>query len=365
MGLNDRVGTSSASVARLSSRAAKKRSVPLTCMMLARAAMGTRFELLLCGDDPLFLRAVGEEALDEIERLEAQLSRFRPDSELSGINARAEREPVAVEPRLFALLERIARLWEATGGAFDPTIGPLMACWGLAGGDRRPATNEQRPPDPAALAAARGRVGFQNVALDPETRSVRFLRPGMSLDLGAIGKGYAIETAAALLVEAGLTTALLHGGTSTVYGLGAPPDADAWTVAVRDPAAAAGDSGRHVARIRLRDRALSVSAPHGKSFVVGGVRYGHVLDPRRGEPVQGPLLAALVTDSPTDGDALSTALLVLGAEGAAAVRAYDPVCRGLLLTTDGLIGIGQPDTEIETSGIRQGAFPDAQRSPGT
>jgi thiamine biosynthesis lipoprotein len=287
---------------------------------LARPAMGTRFELVLCGDDPVFLRAAGEEALDEVDRLEAQLSFYRPDSELSGINARAADEPVVVEPRFFQLLERIASLSAATDGSFDVTVAPLMRCWGFVGGTGR-------PPDPEALAEARRRVGMQHVALDPAARTIRFLQPGMSLDLGAVGKGYAVERAAALLREAGVTAALLHAGTSTVAALGAPPDAGSWTVAIRHPVL----PDVHLALARLRDRALSVSAPHGKSFTLDGRRYGHVIDPRTGDPVQGALLAALITDSPTDGDALSTALLTLGAAGLPLLHRHDQNARGLVV----------------------------------
>jgi thiamine biosynthesis lipoprotein len=305
--------------------------------------MGTRFELVLCGDDPVFLRAAGEEALDEVERLEAQLSFYRPDSELSGINARAAAAPVVVEPRFFELLQRIARLSVATEGAFDPSVAPLMRCWGFVGG-------MGRPPDPEALAEARHRIGMERVVLDPDAHTVRFLQPGMSLDLGAVGKGYAVERAAELLRDAGVTAALLHAGTSTVAALGAPPECvsanqprgapptGAWTVAIRHPvhpgsaaAEAQGAPGPHLAVARLRDRALSVSAPHGKSFTLDGRRYGHVIDPRTGHPVQGALLAALITDSPTEGDALSTALLTLGAAGLPLLQRHDPRARGLVV----------------------------------
>jgi FAD:protein FMN transferase len=317
--------------------------------------MGTRFELVLCSDNPAFLRAAGEEALDEVERLEAQLSFYRPESELSGINARAATEPVIVEPRFFAFLERIACLSAATGGAFDVTVAPLMRCWGFVGG-------MGRPPDPEVLAEARRCVGMRHVLLDPAARTVRFLQPGMSLDLGAVGKGYAVQRAVALLREAGVTAALMHAGTSTVAALGAPPDADAWTVAIRcppsvsaaEPPGAEGDvrAGPHLALARLRDRALSVSGAHGKSFTLDGRRYGHVIDPRTGRPVQGALLAALITSSPTDGDALSTALLTLGAAGPPLLQRHDPTARGLVLLEaedDGepsIVRLGDPADEL-------------------
>jgi thiamine biosynthesis lipoprotein len=320
--------------------------------------MATRFELVLCGDDPVFLRAAGEEALDEVARLEAQLSLYRPDSELSGINARAAAEAVPVEPRFFALLERIAALSAATDGAFDPTVAPLMRLWGLGGG-LRAENAARRVPEAESLEAAREQVGMRHVVLERETRTVRFARPGMCLDLGAVGKGYAVERAAAILREAGVAAALLHAGTSTVAAVGAPPGEEAWSVAIRHPV----EADRHLAHVRLRDRALSVSAPHGKSFTRDGFRYGHVLDPRTGCPVQGALLAAVVSDSATESDALSTALLALGAEGAARLRRHDPGCWGVVVPGaesagtggDGLpaVIVGDPEAEV--------AFPEGRQ----
>jgi thiamine biosynthesis lipoprotein len=149
------------------------------------------------------------------------------------------------------------------------------------------------------------------------------------LDLGAIGKGYAIGRAVDILREAGLTSALVHGGTSTVFGLGHPPDAEFWKVAVENPRRALQGArsgvlaptegkrtpGETFATVPLRDQAMSVSAIWGRSFLAEGKTYGHVLDPRTGMPVSGAVLAAVVLPSATETDALSTALLVLGMEG--------------------------------------------------
>src|SRR5262245_57555186 len=153
---------------------------------LARHAMATRFELVLYGDDPVALRAAGEEALAEVERTEDQLSLYRNTSEIAHLNARASHEPVRVSPPLFQLLERASRLSAGTGGAFDITIGPLVRCWGFMGG-----TGQM--PSPQAVEAARAKVGMNLVQLDATNYTVRFAREGVMLDLGAIGKGYAIE----------------------------------------------------------------------------------------------------------------------------------------------------------------------------
>src|SRR5262245_5142912 len=161
---------------------------------LARNAMATRFEIILYGNDPVSLRATGEEALDEVERLENQLSLYRPTSDIAHLNARAAREPVRVDPALFHLLEQARKLHQETDGAFDITIAPLVRCWGFMGGTGR-------IPSRAEIAEARKKVGMHLVQLDGATCSVRFAREGVMLDLGAIGKGYAIERAADLLKE--------------------------------------------------------------------------------------------------------------------------------------------------------------------
>ena len=198
-------------------------------VLLAREAMNTRFELALHGGDPVRLRAAGEEALDEIERIEARLSLFRTTSEIAHVNALAARQPVRVSPPTFALLQQARQVHAATGGAFDPTLAPLLHCWGLLG------RTEGRVPSDAELTAARACIGLDLVELDEREFTVRFTRDGVMLDLGAIGKGHAVDEAVALLREARVTSALLHAGTSSVFALGAPPDADAWRIALEGP----------------------------------------------------------------------------------------------------------------------------------
>ena len=264
---------------------------------VARNAMATRFEIVLFGKDATSLRAAGEEALNEIERLEAQLSLYRPSSEIANINARAAREPVRVEPSLFRLLEHAKRLAQETGGAFDITIAPLMRAWGLLGRE----VGRDVPPSRPELTQARACVGMHLVELDAKNFTIHFARPGVMLDLGAIGKGYAIDQAAEILRDAGITKALVHGGTSTAYGIGGP-----WKIGIES------DKEDPIAVVELKDTALSVSAVWGKSFRIGKKTYGHVIDPRTGRPVQRALLAAVILPSATETDALSTALLTLG-----------------------------------------------------
>ena len=312
---------------------------------LAGNAMATRFEIVLHGTDEVRLRAAGEEALEEIGRLEAQLSFYRASSELSRLNARAAHAPVRVEPGLFRLLQRARRLHEETNGAFDITVAPLMRCWGFVNGPGK-------LPDPDELAEARAQVGMQLVKFNPDDFTIQFERQGVMLDLGAIGKGYALERAAELLRELGVTSALLHGGTSTVYAIGKPPDAECWKVAIERPPdhvwhsaltrpipSAPPEVGtpNHLATVPLQDEALSVSAVWGKSFQADGKTFGHVLDPRTGQPVRGSLLAAVTLPSATETDALSTALLTLGAQGHEQIARLRSGMRTLLVVESGSV----------------------------
>jgi len=249
------------------------------------------------------LRAAATEALDEADRVDRRMSHYRPESCLSRLNREAAAGPVAVEPDLFALIEEALRLSRETEGSFDITVGPLMKAWGFIQGDGRVPDEEER-------ARALALVGSHHVLLDRGARTIRFDRPGVTLDLGGIAKGYAVDCIVSLLRRRSIAAALVSGGGSSIYGLGAPPDSDAWSVRVQDP----GDIRRTALTVPLRDRALSVTGRAGRQFEQDGVAYGHVMDPRRGVPVQGMLGVVVLSDTATEGDALGDAVFVQGVE---------------------------------------------------
>lgn len=264
-------------------------------LRLATHAMGTRFELVLAGEDPVGLRAAGEEALREVEDADQRLSLFRRDSLLAHINRTAAVAPVRLDPDTFELLAAVDRVARASDGAFDPTVAPLLRALGLHG--------EASAAPEVDATTARGLVGWrESVSLDPGARTVRFARPGVTLDLGGIAKGHGLDLAAASLHESGVERALLHGGTSTVVALGAPPDQEAWQVRV--------GGGASAPLASLRDTCLSVSAPAGRVARRGDREVHHVLDPRTGASTSGADLAAVIGPSAQVADAWSTALLV-------------------------------------------------------
>ncbi len=290
---------------------------------LARHAMATRFEWVLWGQAPERLRAAGEEALDEVDALESALSRYRGLSDIARVNAGAAVGPVRVSPSTFRLLERARSLSEVTDGAFDITVGALLRAWGFVGG-----TGSR--PSPEAVRQARDASGWHRIRLDASESSVSFDRPGMELDLGALGKGHALDRALDLLTEAGVPHALLHGGTSSILTRGLAPDGRAWRVGLPGARDSAPETTGLIAppsapavthSVELHDESLSVSAVWGKSFTEGGEELGHVLDPRTGEPVRRARCAAVVGPEAAVSDALSTALLVLGPEGRPLIEA--------------------------------------------
>jgi thiamine biosynthesis lipoprotein len=248
-----------------------------------------------------------------VDRLDALLSHYRDDSPLSRLNREAARGPVAVDPELADLLAVCLRWSRDSDGAFDATVGPLMKAWGFFRG-------EGRLPGAAELEAARAVVGYRHVSVDRKRHTVAFDRPGVELDLGGIGKGYAADRVAALLRRRGVASALVSLGGSSVYGLGAPPGAAGWDVSVADPTA----PERSALTVSLRDQALSISGGYERFFVKDGVTYAHIMDPRSGRPVQGVLSVAVVSASATDGDALDDVLFVQGLERARAFVARLP-----------------------------------------
>jgi thiamine biosynthesis lipoprotein len=282
--------------------------VPTTaCHEESRETMGCTGTVRVCGPDARALPSVVAAALEELDRVDRLLSHYRPASPLSRLNREAAKGPVAVPAELLDVLSECLRWSRESDGAFDVTVGPLMKAWGFF-------RDEGRVPGDRELARVLEAVGYRHVVLDREAGTVSFDRPGVELDLGGIGKGYAVDRVVALLRQRGVASALVNLGGSSVYGLGAPPGETFWEVGIQDPTR----PGKTALTVELRDRALSVSGGYARFFEENGVTYAHILDPRTGRPVQGVLSVAILSDSATDGDALDNVLFVEGLERAGA-----------------------------------------------
>jgi thiamine biosynthesis lipoprotein len=282
---------------------------------ISRTAMACRFEITLPLSNANGVR-VATAALDAVATLEAQLTIFREDSEVSFINQHAAERAIPVESSLFALLQFSQHLAQETGGAFDITSGTLSQCWGFL---RR----EGRIPTPDEIAAALALTGSDKLLFDEEARTIRFTQSSVKINLGSIGKGYALDCIAKWYP---LGNALLSAGSSSFLALGRGVGTD-WTVGVRHPE----HKTRRLAIVHLRDAALSTSGGEEQFFEYEGQRYGHIIDPRSGWPAERVTTVSVIAPSAALTDALATAFYVGGKELAEAYCATHPDVLVLLL----------------------------------
>jgi thiamine biosynthesis lipoprotein len=264
--------------------------------------MGSTFSIVVYAEDTQGTEDAIAAAFAEARRLDEMLSNYKPESELSRVNQQAAKRPVKVSPELFALLKTCFDLSAQSGGAFDMTVGPLMKLWGFYRG-------EGHVPDAASIRGAMAHVGYRNVVLDAREQTVRFLKPGIELDPGGVGKGYAIDRMAEVLKKRGIRSALLSAGGSSIYAIGAPPDAPrGWRIAIQDPL----DSSKAAATVFLKDDSLSTSGGYEKFFEAGGRMYRHIMDPRTGSPVNGTLAVSVVCPRTLDSEIWAKPFYVLG-----------------------------------------------------
>lgn len=277
-------------------------------LVVGRDAMACRFEIVFNAGEVPDATAIAVDCLDLVDEIENRITVYRDTSELARLNATAAEGWQPVDADLFALLQLARDLHERTGGGFDMAAGTLVRAWGFL---RR----QGRTPTAEELARARASAGMQWVELDPAAGRVRFTRPGVELNPGAIGKGWAIDRVIERLRDRGVTSALVHGGSSSVRAIGGQRSAlsarTAWPVGIRHPLR----PGRRLATVQLDDSALGTSGSGTQFFIERGRRLGHILDPRTGVPAEGVLSATVVAPTAAEADSLSTALYVLGPAG--------------------------------------------------
>jgi thiamine biosynthesis lipoprotein len=275
---------------------------PLTLLRFGRRAMATGFEIALSLGTP-HAHAAAAESLELIDRLEAQLTVYREDSDISRFNRHAADGAMPVEPRLFALLQLAQQINAETDGAYDIAVGALIKTWGFF---RR----QGRVPTEAERAAALACSGMQHLLFDQQKCMLRYQTRGVAINLGSIGKGYALDRVAELLRQKwNIHNGLVHGGSSSVLGLGVPPgQALGWAVGLGHPS----NPKRRLGIIRLRDQALGTSSATFQHLVHEGRKLGHILDPRSGWPAEQLASATAIAPTAAQADALATAFFVLG-----------------------------------------------------
>tara|TARA_Y100001933_G_scaffold11960_1_gene10424 strand:- start:2515 stop:3633 length:1119 start_codon:yes stop_codon:yes gene_type:complete len=307
---------------------------------IGRRAMACQFQVFLNAGQYAEDSEIAINALDEIDMIEAMLTVYRRDSEVTILNHRAAAELVNLSDPLAELIELSLDLHEITDGAFDITAGPLADLWSHA---RRSGSM----PSEESIRSALADVGSQYVQVDCETKQLRFLRPGVAINFGGIGKGFALDAASNMVRLQGIENFLFHGGRSSVLACGrrsSKRGEEPWRVGLVHPLRPAD----RLAEIRLFDRALSTSGSQSQSFHHQGRRYGHILDPRTGLPAdQGILSATVLHPSAAWADALSTACYVMGPQQAIeCCKKHPGMALVLVLPSRKKAGI-----EIQTCGI--------------
>jgi thiamine biosynthesis lipoprotein len=277
---------------------------------LAEVHMGVRVRLVVHAASEAAARDAAAAAFARIRALDAVMSDYRPDSEVNRLSATSGAW-VPVSDELFAVLALGRDIAEASDGAFDPTVGPLVTLW-------REARDAGRLPDPARVAEARARTGWAKLELDASRRAIRLASPGMRLDLGGIAKGFILDAAREALAARGVTRALLEAGGDIVAGR-PPPGLPGWRI---DVGRAEGELARRAAA--LTDAALATSGASAQFVEIDGVRYSHVIDPRTGLGLTHDRLVHVVAPDGATADALATAAGVLGAAGIAGLRQAFP-----------------------------------------
>jgi thiamine biosynthesis lipoprotein len=265
-------------------------------------AMGTTYTIDAYGASAGLLESATESAFDEVRRLDQLLSNYLPGSELSQVNQRAYESPVRVSKEFFELLQDCFAYSRKSEGSFDITVGPLMKVWGFYKGSGH-------LPHRAEVRAALDHIGYEHVRLDSENLTVRFTEPGMSLDPGGVGKGYAVDRMAAILRDSGITSALISGGGSSIYGIGVPPaDSSGWYISIRDPK----DDNKKASELYLHDNSVSTSGNYEKFFWAEGKLYSHIMNPRTGYPSEGMLSVSVVSPKTLDSEVWAKPYYILG-----------------------------------------------------
>lgn len=271
-------------------------------------AMGATFSVILYGSDRVSMDAAIDAAFDEAHRLDDLLSNYKPASEWIRINRDAALHPVVVSPELFRLLSDCIEYSRASEGTFDLTVGPLMRAWGFFGG-------EHRVPSPDQIRDALELVGYQHIQLNARKRAVRFDRPGVEIDPGGVGKGYAVDRMVEILRARGVRNALVAASGSSIFGLGNPPEEPrGWPIGIADP----WDHRKDAAHVFLKDQSLSTSGTFEKSFRVGGHRYSHIMDPRRGAPAESAVQVTVIAPRAIDSEIWAKPYFIQGSTWTAA-----------------------------------------------
>jgi thiamine biosynthesis lipoprotein len=255
-------------------------------------------------------------AIAEIQRIEALMTTWRPDAELSRVNAAAGKSPVAVSQETFDVVKEAIHASEISEGAFDITFESLHGLW------KFDEDLDPHPPTEAQIKAKLANVGYRHVKLDAEKRTIYLDREGTKISLGGIAKGYAVDKAARVLKDAGLTAFFVQAG-GDLFTSGRKPDGSEWSAGIRDPR---GPEGSYFAMVPVSDHAFSTAGDYERSYVLDGKRYHHIIDPKTGRPATASRSVTVWAPTAFLADEIDDAVFILGPDkGMKLVESIDGV----------------------------------------
>lgn len=279
-----------------------------TRVVLEEKAMGTHILLAAFTGEALGEAAIRlrlEKALAEIRRLEGLMTTWRDDSEISRVNAGAGKVAVEVSPESLTVIDKSLWISKESEGVFDITFEAMHGLW------KFDQDREDNVPERAAVEKARKLIDYRQIKVDYAKRTVMLAKPRMRMSLGGIAKGYAVDAAARVLREEGLSSFFVQAG-GDLYVAGKKPDGSRWRVGVRDPRGK--DANDYFATIEVEDHAFSTAGDYERSFLKGGKRYHHIIDPRTGFPATASRSVTLWAKDALTADALDDAVFILGPE---------------------------------------------------
>ena len=301
--------------------------------------MGTVYEIAAYDESAAHASAAIDKAFAKIVYLDEVLSNYKPESDLSRLNREGHFHAVKVPADLYRVIEESLRYSKISGGEFDISVGPLVDLWKAAlRGEGAPTAEEQEK--------ARACVGYEKIKLIPPEQ-VEFESQCLRIDVGSIGKGYAVDRAVEILRAEGVRNALVDAGQSSIYAMGAPPGRNAWEVHLRDP------SGRVDPMVMLSGNSVSTSEQTPGSLL-GNASAGHIIDPENGKPLQTKYALSVVVKTATASDALSTTLLLLGPEKGKAIVRRLPEAAAIWVSADGTAETESTGPEIRVENARKG-----------
>ncbi len=324
----------------------------LTLFKKAILSMGTVFEVSAYASDKNRVEKAFNDVLKVVIWLDLLMSNYKEESELSKVNKNAASEPTYCDNELAYIIEQSLQYSDITDGAFDITIGPLMKKWGFFKGQGEIPAKED-------LESVLESVSYKNIIIeekikkslfrDPSiVKTVSFKNPDTQIDLGGIGKGYAVDMATRILKGNMIRSALINFA-GNIYAYGTPPGKESWVIGLQHPRKSEG----LLSSFEIKDKAVSTSGDYEKFFTIDGKRYSHIIDPRTGNPVKGIVSVTIIADNATRADALSTGVFVLGLDKGMELIETLPDVEGVIIYED-----NNSDLKINTSSGLKGLFED-------